>query len=152
MIEKNSLKINIVGDFCSKNVSNLKFGRKLDLRLKEGNLNVVNFEAPISIPKCNPSHKSGPHLSQSVESPSFLERNGFNVISLANNHILDYGEEAAKATIKAFNSSTILGIGNFHDAYEARYLDVHGIRIGLIAIVQCEFGVHVDESFKMNWG
>lgn len=152
MIEKNSLKINIVGDFCSKNVSNLKFGRKLDLRLKEGNLNVVNFEAPISIPKCNPSHKSGPHLSQSVESPSFLERNGFNVISLANNHILDYGEEAAKATIKAFNSSTILGIGNFHDAYEARYLDVHGIRIGLIAIVQCEFGVHVDESFKNELG
>lgn len=152
MIEKNSLKINIVGDFCSKNVSNLKFGRKLDLRLKEGNLNVVNFEAPISIPKCNPSHKSGPHLSQSVESPSFLEKNGFNVISLANNHILDYGEEAAKATIKAFNSSTILGIGNFHDAYEARYLDVHGIRIGLIAIVQCEFGVHVDESFKNELG
>lgn len=112
----------------------------------------MNFEAPISIPKCNPSHKSGPHLSQSVESPSFLERNGFNVISLANNHILDYGEEAAKATIKAFNSSTILGIGNFHDAYEARYLDVHGIRIGLIAIVQCEFGVHVDESYKNELG
>ena len=38
MIEKNSLKINIVGDFCSKNVSNLKFGRKLDLRLNNGSL------------------------------------------------------------------------------------------------------------------
>ena len=39
--------INIVGDFCVSRLDNLSFGNKLKNKLSEGDINIVNLEAPI---------------------------------------------------------------------------------------------------------
>lgn len=48
------LTINILGDFCVKSLDGLTIGNDLQKILDSGDINVVNFEAPINTPDTNP--------------------------------------------------------------------------------------------------
>ena len=43
--------------------------------------------------------KTGPHVYQSKESIKYISEVGFSMVSLANNHIYDYGQKALENTI-----------------------------------------------------
>lgn len=60
------IKINIVGDFYSPSLNKIEFGRQLTDLLNDGNLNIVNFEGPISSKNAMPILKSGPNICQDV--------------------------------------------------------------------------------------
>jgi len=79
---------------------------------------VCNFEAPVSgfgVPEA----KSGSHLNQCSGTIEGLKKQGFDMLLLANNHIMDYGLDALKATIEKAkeNGFDIIGVGL--DAAEA---------------------------------
>jgi poly-gamma-glutamate synthesis protein (capsule biosynthesis protein) len=104
---------------------------------------ICNFEAPIKIEMMNPIKKAGPHLFQSKESIDFLKEAGFNITSLANNHIYDYGQNSLSATIKELRNNNIEFVGggeSFDDAYRIRILEKNDIKICLIACCENEFG------------
>ena len=107
--------------------------------LKSSDFNICNFEAPV-LSKGEPIQKSGPSLCQSEQSPSFLIENGFNIFLLANNHLMDYGEEGANKTKDSFGSELSLGYGRGTDAFECKSIEVNGKRIGLLSLTQKEFG------------
>jgi poly-gamma-glutamate synthesis protein (capsule biosynthesis protein) len=89
---------------------------------------------------------NGIKLVQSKASPYCVEQMGFNIISLANNHMLDYGANGLLETKKAFKKSTTLGAGNWNEAYQVKYIDIKGVRIGFFSGTSCDFA-----SLKDNW-
>lgn len=138
--------INFTGDFVINNIDNLSFSDELKNIFLNGDINITNFEAPVKSASSKPSHKSGPVLYQDEKSPRFLEDNGFNVITMANNHIMDYGEESLKYTINKFNKSECIGIGKFEDAYKITYINVDKYKIGVLGVAQYEFGMLTDSE------
>lgn len=152
MEKKNSeiISINIFGDFFTPNVGNLQFGNALKNILEYGDINVVNMEAPITVTGARPIRKSGPNICQDPNVPAFLEHHGFNVISLANNHIMDYGQEAATRTVNSFKNAICVGVGSIEEAYSVKYVTVRNTRIGFISITQYEFGVHAENYHEIG--
>ncbi len=140
------VKINIVGDFCVKDLNTLYFGKRLRDILSLGNINIVNFEAPIYCEGSKPIKKSGPHLFQDKGAPHFLMENGFNGIVLANNHIMDYGEAAFIQTKKAFHEVYCFGAGTFNEAYKIEKIHTEHGDVGILALTQYEFGVVNEED------
>lgn len=99
-----------------------------------GNLNFANLEAPISdrgVPMDKTYVFRAP--SYSVEA---LNIAGFNLVSLANNHILDYGVEAMLDTmaILAENGIDYIGAGaNAKAARQGVMLDIDGVQVAVLA-------------------
>ncbi len=148
------LKLNVFGDFRAIDPSKISLGNDVVSLLNSADYNICNFEAPIHTADGKPIKKSGPVLFQSEQSPAFLLQNRFNVILLANNHVMDYGVEGGLATIEAFKSVITVGAGNAKDAFSVRIIEVKGKRIGLCSLVQNEFGTieNKDEGvFGAAW-
>lgn len=103
-------QITVWGDFKVDKVDNLNLSGSLQLLLNQSDINVLNFEAPV---KCNGKmlHKSGPNISQDPNAPRWLEIRGYNVISMANNHAMDFGAEGLQKTKDMFRDALILGGG-----------------------------------------
>ena len=80
-------------DFVNKDPNNLQVDNSVKSLFSEQDFVAVNFEAPIR-GYGKPIPKSGPSLTQSEESPAFLESLGVNIIQLANNHMMDQGKDA----------------------------------------------------------
>lgn len=140
-------RITVWGDFKADAVDHLNLSGELQLLLNQSDVNIVNFEAPVtSTGKL--IRKSGPNIQQHTEAPQWLEERGFNVISLANNHTMDYGSDGLHATIANFKSAQLVGAGSFNNAYRMAVVNVEGFRIGILAGTHCEFGTLTDKYMK----
>lgn len=142
------VRILFFGDFLAKQPDRIVLSSNIQELLSSSDAAICNFEAPIEV-DVPPCKKSGPSLSQSPLSPSFLVSNGFNVILLANNHMMDYGERGLVDTCNSFGQSLLVGAGTQEEAYSARILEVNGYRIGFLSAVQHEFGVIDDENKQL---
>lgn len=100
--------INIFGDFKANTIDQLNLSKELSLLLDAGDINLVNFEAPV-VSDGKPIKKSGPNIHQHVNAPQWLEEKGFNAVSLANNHAMDFGVTGLTKTKNAFNAATVMG-------------------------------------------
>lgn len=138
-----SIRLLFCGDFFAPSVDQLKFSEKLSTVIRDCDICCCNFEAPLK--STDIISKSGPVLSQSDRAPYYLELNGFNVITLANNHIRDYGNKGIINTINGFKSSLLVGAGNRKEAYELKIKSVRGVKIGFLSFSHYEFGI-VDEG------
>ena len=145
-------KINIFGDFKANNVKHLNLSAELVYLLNTSDVNMVNLEAPI---KSNgkPIKKSGPNICQDQDSPEWLELRGFNAISLANNHTMDFGDEGLSATISAFKKAKVMGAGSWNEAYQMNsFTTKDGLTIGVISCTHCEFGTLTDKQHAIENG
>lgn len=134
------VKVIIGGDFRTRETKNLCFTKELDELLKLSDLRVCNFEAPVEV-NTTKALKAGPSIDQSEYGVQFLLENHFDVVLLANNHVMDYGKEGLFRTKEAFGSITTVGAGDATEAYSVKILDVGGKKIGFLSLVQYEFGV-----------
>ena len=141
-------KINIFGDFCVKSVENLLFKEDLARMLRAAALNVVNFEAPVKVKDAGKIEKIGPCLSHDEAAPDFLEKQGFGLITLANNHAMDFGGESLLNTISLFKNSTVVGAGTWDEAYRVKTVEIEGKKFGFLGLTHREFGVLTDEDFS----
>lgn len=65
-----------------------------------------------------------------------LHDNGFDVVSLANNHTLDYGREALMDTVHAVRKAGLVAVGadrTREDALKLQMVEKKGLRIGFLA-------------------
>jgi poly-gamma-glutamate capsule biosynthesis protein CapA/YwtB (metallophosphatase superfamily) len=75
---------------------------------------------------------------------------GFDVVSLANNHILDYHHEGMLETMEILTENNIAGVGagsNLEAARQPVILEVQGIRIGFVSYTEMWF-VHAREPIS----
>ena len=140
------ITLNFFGDFIASSEERLSMDEALRKHISVADLNIINFEAPAVSANCfDPTIKSGPVLCQSPDSPSWLEENGFDVVSLANNHIMDYGTNGLYETKKAFEKSLTVGAGSWEEAYKPVIVEVKAKKIAIFALSQLEFGNLADE-------
>lgn len=138
------IKLVFAGDFCSNNPEKILFSKSLKDLLESSDVNCINFEAPLS--KGMLISPNGYNLLQSNSSPDYIEKWGFNLISLANNHMCDYGQEGLMHTKQSFKSSITVGAGNWLESYEVKYIEIKGIKIGFFSGTSSDFS-----SLKDKW-
>lgn len=72
---------------------------------------------------------------------SLLHELGVDIVSLANNHVYDYGKEAFEDTLKILSDNGIAYVGggyNSSDAERVVYYVVNGIKIGIVSAGRAE--------------
>lgn len=145
----NKINIFISGDFAPNlRVSKLIFNREYEKLfndilpiIQNSDLAITNLEVPL-IDKGIPIDKTGPNLKASPLSIGALKFAGFNLVTLANNHIMDYGEDGLTTTIKACldNDIEVIGAGkDYNHASEIKYKVLSGKRISFINITENEW-------------
>jgi len=102
--------------------------------LSSADITIGNLECPISSNGI-PEQKNYAFRAP-VGAGNSLALAGFDILSLANNHILDYGEVGLKDTLKALNDHQIHAVGaglNASDAYAPLLLETDGLNIAVLA-------------------
>ena len=102
------MKVIIAGDFCQRYRIDEAIKKRLygDLFdevkpiIETADYSIVNFEFPIILDSTNakPILKCGPNLQGTKEAVDAVKYAGFNCCTLANNHILDQGEQCCLDT------------------------------------------------------
>jgi len=116
---------------------------------------VCNFEAPVK-GFGDPRPKAGPHHNQCPRTIEGLKKQGFDLLLLANNHIMDYGPDALEATLNIAreNGFDTIGAGlNFTDAYKPLVKEFDDVKIGMINACEAQFGVmdHFNRPTKAGY-
>jgi gamma-polyglutamate biosynthesis protein CapA len=105
----------------------------IDSFLKTGDLRMANLEGPMTKFK---SVSNGNSRMRFTISPDFLKafRGRFDVLSLANNHMLDFGEEGYNQTKEFLASAGIDFFGDFKNRQEniSKVVEKNGIKVGFI--------------------
>lgn len=107
---------------------------------------ICNFEGPVPS-NGKPEPKIGPHLQQKEGTLDSLKANGFDLLLLANNHIMDFGEEGLSATLECAESAELDTVGAGVDrnvAYRPLIKSINGIRVGIVNGAEAQFGVLDD--------
>lgn len=111
--------------------------------VSSADLSICNFEAPIE-GYGSPQPKSGIHHFQREATINGLKKQGFDLLLLANNHIMDFGQEGLAATIEAAKKVGMetLGAGmNPDSAYKPMIKELGDVTIGMINACEAQFGV-----------
>ncbi len=89
------------------------------------------------------------------ERMDILKEMGTDLVSLANNHVFDYGPEAMIETCDLLEQANIPYVGggrNFEEAKRPVYLDVNGLRIGFVAASNAEVHRYTPQATETSPG
>lgn len=141
------MRINFFGDFVSYPPfsNDLLLSNDLRALIEDADVNVVNYEAPVRSGNCVAINKSGSSLCQNAKSAAWLLQDGFTVASLANNHVMDFGDEGLAATQEALKSMATLGAGTWKEAYSPLVMEIEGCKVAFLSLTHCEFGTLTDK-------
>jgi poly-gamma-glutamate capsule biosynthesis protein CapA/YwtB (metallophosphatase superfamily) len=113
--------------------------------LQQPDLTIGNLETPVTtrgtILKKEYNYRSSP-----LALPA-LAAAGFDVVNLANNHVMDYGTEGLLDTIDYLNKAGIQHVGAGHDrdeAFKPLFVDKKGIKIAVLGFSR----IVPDNSWK----
>ncbi len=128
-----TIRIFFAGDFCSKpSTSLITVSDELKELINSCDLKVVNFEVPLK-PDIDLPHSYFERFYQNDDAPYFLKSLGFNLFSIANNHVFDWGEEGYRKVKDALGDESF-GAGSYDEAYSIKCVDIKGKRIGFLAL------------------
>ena len=93
------------------------FGEFADI-IRAADLSIVNLEAPLC-ESLKPIQKTGPAMCANPEIGAFLANSGFDLVTLANNHIFDFGAQGLESTFSALDSYNVAYVGAGENSQEA---------------------------------
>lgn len=116
---------------------------------------IVNLEAPITNDnKENKIIKTGPHLRMSEQTAiSVLKQLNIDGVTLANNHILDYGTKGLLDTFDTLKSKEVAYVGagtNLKDAAKNITINREGMKIAIINFCENEWSIAEEDSPGAN--
>lgn len=137
-----AIKIFTCGDIVIKSDRDKIVSDELKEIISSADISICNFEAPIesediSIPKV------GLCINQSRNAIKILKETGFNTLSLANNHIMDFGWEGLKTTLERCKEERLLTAGagaSKVDAFKPVIIKIRGITVSVLSFAEGEFG------------
>lgn len=147
----NKIQIIIFGDICPDNnyrqlfdaKRNAAFSEEIATDISNATLVIGNLECPATDNK-EPIVKCGPSLRAELGDVKKLKDIGFDALSLANNHILDYGEAGVDDTLHICqeNGIKIVGAGkNCEEAAIPLVFETDGKKIGIVSFAEAEFNL-----------
>lgn len=107
--------------------------REIAVLLQKPDFTIANLETPITT-RGDQQQKQYTYRSSPDALPAF-KAVGFDIVNLANNHILDYGQDGLLDTIKALDAKEILHTGagkNLEEAYRPVIVEKNGIKIAFL--------------------
>lgn len=145
------MKILFMGDVNFRGITGLTAEGAADMLsevqpfIEQADYVVPNLECPLADEgKYAPIKKSGPNLICAAENICFLKAMQADAVTLANNHIGDYGEGALRDTLKMLDAHGIAHAGageNLEEAYRAIYLEKDGVKAAILSVCEHEFGL-----------
>lgn len=118
--------------------------------INSADYSIVNFESSVVLGKNEyPIVKNGVHLASGRESLEILKGIGFKMITLANNHVLDYGYPGLSNTLSISNKEGLEHVGaghNFTEASSVRYIDIGGERAAFVNCCEHEFSISENDN------
>lgn len=120
--------------------------------LKKCDLTIVNLECVIS-DKGKPVSPKTFHFRAPPQAINTLKNAGIDIVTLANNHVLDFGKEAFLDMLERLNEAGISYTGAGRDEKEAKTPIVVNkkLKIGVMALTDNEPGWEVKEHKRGIW-
>ena len=157
----NNMKIIVAGDYCPRNrvakmISEGDYQSVLgevNCITKSADYSIVNLECPVVYQEAVPICKCGPNLKCSSKAIEALKWAGFDCVSLANNHFLDYGIIGVDNTLHACQSLELDYVGGGKSAEDAGmilYKDINGQKLAIINCCEHEFSIATDTTAGSN--
>jgi hypothetical protein len=156
-----NVKVLVTGDFfggykVEKLIDNkqydILFGEFIS-NIRESDISITNLESPLFDFLLPPLKKTGPALKAKTNVLDALEYAGFNLLTLANNHILDYGIKGLNNTINAITNSKMdyIGVGNsLKEAKKIKYIKKGVCTLAIINFCENEWSTADDENPGAN--
>ena len=143
-------RIVVGGDFCpvshmeslAGNAPQCVWGDSLGL-LRSAALRIINLECPLTS-RGHRIVKAGPHLRSAPAAVNALAYASIDVVTLANNHIMDYGPEGLRDTLEVCRSHGIETVGaGFTPAAAGRvlYRQSADHRLAIVNLCENEWSV-----------
>ncbi len=113
---------------------------------------IFNLECPLYDGE-SPIPKTGPTLAAPVSTANAISKLNPSLLSLANNHILDHGNEGLFSTMKTLQDKGIEFIGagkNLTEAAKPHFFEKDGKRIGVYACAENEFSIAEKDNAGAN--
>ncbi len=154
------MKLFITGDYCpigriGKQIEAEKYENifsAISEYSQQADIAIANLEAPLT-ESTMPIVKSGPNIKGSKKALIPLVDAGFDTVTLANNHILDYGEKGIEDTVIECEKSKLSYVGVGQNLSKARNFlikEVKGKKIAILNFAENEFCVATENSFGAN--
>ncbi len=137
--------------FSSGNI-NAFIDESLEKKLGEADFRIFNLETPLA-DKEAPIKKSGPNLIAPASCINGIKKLGADLLALANNHIMDHGEEAFKTTLETLSENEIAYFGageNIKEAKKPYIIENKGKKIGVYACAEHEFTIAGENHAGAN--
>lgn len=116
---------------------------------EKADYSIVNLESPVVNGNASPISKTGPNLKCTEKALEAVKYAGFNCVTLANNHIRDYGNEGVVCTIESCNKNGIDYVGggtNKKDAEKVLFKNIGGENFAIINICENEWSVATENQ------
>lgn len=147
--EEQGVKILIGGDLCptGRVETAIIEGRGADVFYNlqpltdNHSLSIVNLECPLTTHD-TPIPKTGPHLKARPECAKGLKAIGFDVATLANNHMMDMGEAGLHDTLTACQNAGLMTVGaglSWEEIIKPLVIERKGLKIAIVAFTENEF-------------
>ena len=154
------IKLLVTGDFCpiGRNKQYIVSGDYNKLfsefieEAKTVDLAIANLECPTTEVSTK-IEKSGPNIKTTPKVPELLSKAGFGLVTLANNHIMDFGSKGLKDTILACKRNGVDTVGAGRNIGEARkpyYWEKNGVTFAIINIAENEFCTTSGDYYGAN--
>jgi len=134
--------------FCQGKINEI-FDDKLLKIFNNSDFSIFNLETPL-IDKSTPIKKWGPNIGIKYNVINGIKKINPGFLNLANNHIMDHGNEGLLSTIKVLNENNISYSGVYYsNSMKHSFIKiVNGFSIGIYSCVEHEFSV----ASEGNWG
>ncbi len=114
---------------------------------------ICNLECPATN-QAEPIVKTGPNLKSKPAIFETLKAAGIKAVSLANNHILDYGEAGVQDTVRLAEEQGIMMFGGGRNSAEAAKplkVDINGVKVSFLSYAEHEFNLATEKTPGANW-
>lgn len=120
--------------------------------IESAGYSITNLEA--SMETDTPLVKTGPTISTPPSTHQLLSRSGFDGVSLANNHTMDYGSSGLQRTLDTCDQYGLDTVGAGNDAGRALdpiQCEIDGTSIGIFAVTEHEALTATDTTPGTCW-
>lgn len=127
-------------------------GKEILNEFKRADFKILNLEVPLSNIQ-NPIPKTGPNLIAPESTIKGIKEIGPNLVTLANNHILDQGRHGLETTIKLLTQNKIGFVGagtNLEDACRPYLFEKDNIKFAIYACAEHEFSIATETMCGAN--
>jgi len=153
------MNIFIFGDFCPYDFSSRIqkraksfIGEQLYKQISSAEISILNLETPLTL-SMNKLDKTGPCIRTNPIWAELIKNAGFGYVTLANNHIMDYGTQGLRDTLSVLQKHSIGYVGageSLEQASKPLIIQRDSLKIGLLNFADHEYSIAGNDSPGAN--